>query len=106
MVLVVLSYWTYAGITAFLTPNFDSISLITGTLSVNLSHVKLLMEILDRYSGIPRLEEKEKGYRFYWRFADEAVTPEAVDLPLDLVNRVLYPPRKRPVPPRDVPLTQ
>jgi len=30
MVLVLLAYWSYAGITAYLTPGFDSVSLITG----------------------------------------------------------------------------
>ncbi|CAD6567358.1 MAG: hypothetical protein TREMPRED_003559 [Tremellales sp. Tagirdzhanova-0007] len=87
MVLVLFSYCVYAGITAFLTPSLDSINLIT-----------------DRYSAMPRSEEKDGGRRYYWRSADEEVTPEAVDLPLDLVNRVLYPPRRRPVPPRDVSL--
>lgn len=51
----------------------------------------------DDRSGIP---PDTGGERYYWKFVHPAAVPEAVDLPIDLVNRVLYPPRPRPRPRR------
>ncbi|KAL1410624.1 hypothetical protein Q8F55_004641 [Vanrija albida] len=78
MVVVLLAYWSYAGLTVFLTPPFSSRSLIT-----------------DKYANIPPDDRPE---RYYYKFASPTAVPEAVDLPIDLVNRVLYPPRPRPKP--------
>jgi len=71
---VLLAYWGYASLTAYLTPSFDSPDLIT-----------------DPFSRIP---EHTDGARYYWRFAETEVY-EAVDLPIDLVNRVLFGSRRR-----------
>jgi len=50
----------------------------------------------DKHSGIPSLDGRaDDAERYYSKFADQGMVPEGVDLPLDLVNRVLYPPRKR-----------
>lgn len=50
----------------------------------------------DERSNIP--PEVQGTVPYYWKFAKADAMPEAVDLPIDLVNRVLYPPRPRPRP--------
>jgi len=44
----------------------------------------------DDYSATPPSTEP-----YHWRFADPTAVPHAVDLPLEVVNAVLYP--RRPV---------
>ncbi|TXT11244.1 hypothetical protein VHUM_01995 [Vanrija humicola] len=79
MVVVLLAYWSYAGLTVHLTPAFSSLALITDT--------------ADTASSASTSTD-----RYYHKFASPTAVPEAVDLPIDLVNRVLYPPRPRPAP--------
>jgi phosphatidylinositol glycan class P protein len=90
MVVVLLAYWGYAALTPLLSPSFDSPDLIVGTISL-LAGFNMADET-DKHSGIP----PARAERYYWKFANPETIPEAVGLPIDLVNRVLYPPRKRP----------
>ncbi|WOO78739.1 Phosphatidylinositol N-acetylglucosaminyltransferase subunit P [Vanrija pseudolonga] len=83
MVVVLLAYWSYAGLTVFLTPAFTSATLIT-----------------DKYANIPA-DDSDAAERYYAKFTSPTAVPEAVDLPIDLVNRVLYPPRPRQRPRSD-----
>ncbi|RSH90170.1 hypothetical protein EHS25_001504 [Saitozyma podzolica] len=76
MLIVLLTYWSYSALVALRTPPFDSPQLIT-----------------DIHANIPSRRAESDPY--YWKFADRHAIPEAVDLPIDLVNRVLYPPRQR-----------
>ncbi|KLT42954.1 PIG-P-domain-containing protein [Cutaneotrichosporon oleaginosum] len=76
MVVVLLTYWGYTALTALLTPGFDSRYIIT-----------------DERSNIPI--EGQGAEPYYWKFAEADAVPEVVDLPIDFVNRVLYPPRSR-----------
>ncbi|WVQ83830.1 hypothetical protein IAT38_005974 [Cryptococcus sp. DSM 104549] len=76
MVVVLLSYWTYAALVIYNTPSFDSPDSMT-----------------DPYAGVPPRVEGEEPY--YWKLAGADATPGAVDLPINLVGRVLYPPRLR-----------
>ena len=92
MVVVLLAYWAYAALTPLLCPSFDSPDLFVGTPS-HACHDAA--DDSDKHSGIPPAGSE----RYYWKFTDPQTIPEAVDLPIDLVNRVLYPPRKRHRPP-------
>ncbi|BEJ14322.1 hypothetical protein CspHIS471_0400890 [Cutaneotrichosporon sp. HIS471] len=76
MMVVLLTYWSYTALTAFLIPAFQSPSIIT-----------------DERSNMP--PEVPGAAPYYWKFAEADAVPEAVDLPIDLANRVLYPPRTR-----------
>ncbi|WWD08078.1 hypothetical protein V865_006188 [Kwoniella europaea PYCC6329] len=89
MMMVLLTYWSYAALTIYRTPDWNSIDCIT-----------------DPYAGIPpiepidsatELQENEDRRRtpYYWDAVGDKASSQAVDLPIDLVNRVLYPPRKR-----------
>ncbi|WWC67550.1 uncharacterized protein I206_101459 [Kwoniella pini CBS 10737] len=79
-----LTYWSYAALTIYRTPNWDSIDCIT-----------------DSYSGIPsgqpvnEVSDSQVEEPYYWKMIDEQASSEVVDLPIDLVGRVLYPPRRR-----------
>lgn len=50
-------------------------------------------ESADPYANIPPSQPGAEPY--YHKFAAADAIPQAVDLPIDLVNRVLYPPRRR-----------
>jgi phosphatidylinositol glycan class P protein len=50
------------------------------------------LDYQDKYANIPAIDKNE---RYYWGMA-EGRAAEAIDLPIDVVNRVLYPPRGRP----------
>ena len=39
---------------------------------------------------------QEGKERYYWALRGKDTMPPAVDLPIDVVNRTLYPPRPRP----------
>lgn len=92
MVVVLLAYWTYAALTPLLSPSFDSPDLFVGKASHACNDAA---DETDKHSGIPPAGSE----RYYWKFTNPETIPEAVDLPIDLVNRVLYPPRKRHRPP-------
>lgn len=93
MIVVLLAYFSYAALSVYLTPPFDSPELITGQSMNHSLHRRLTSP--DRHCNIPPRQAGEDAY--YWKFAERDSIPEAVDLPLDLVNRVLYPARKRPI---------
>ncbi|WVR04323.1 hypothetical protein IAU60_001323 [Kwoniella sp. DSM 27419] len=80
MVVVLLTYFSYGALVLYRTPGFDSLDCIT-----------------DPQSGIPpgRRDGEEP---YYWKYAEDDAPAEAVDLPLDLVNRVLYRRRVMPEP--------
>jgi phosphatidylinositol glycan class P protein len=86
-----LAYLGYAALGALLTPSFDSPALITGEQVVGVGRIVTYGP--DEHSSIP---VAASGELYYWKFTYPDVIPEAVDLPIDLVNRVLYPPRQRP----------
>lgn len=88
MLVVLLSYWGYAALTIFLTPSFDSPTCIIGKYDV----VAQLI-VPDEFSVVRPDPASDEPY--YWKFAVSDAAPEAVDFPIDLVNRVLYPPRRR-----------
>jgi phosphatidylinositol glycan class P protein len=96
MLVVWLAYLGYAALGAFLTPSFDSPSLITGKCLGTRPDCDIAYGA-DGYSSIPA---PSNGDLYYWKFTDPDIIPEAIDLPIDLVNRVLYPPRPRPRPRR------
>jgi phosphatidylinositol glycan class P protein len=85
ILVVLLTYWSYAALVALRTPPFQSPRLVTGAFQLG----TLLRS--DTYANIPLSD----GEPYYWKFADSKAIPEAVDLPVDLVNRVLYPPRRQ-----------
>ncbi|WVQ68852.1 uncharacterized protein L199_007061 [Kwoniella botswanensis] len=89
MMVVLLTYWSYAALTIYRTPDWNSIDCIT-----------------DPYAGIPPIEPIDSGTEqqenedrrrapYYFDAVGDKASSQAVDLPVDLVNRVLYPPRKR-----------
>ncbi|WRT65139.1 uncharacterized protein IL334_002081 [Kwoniella shivajii] len=82
MIIVLLTYWIYAALIIYNTPSWDSVDCIT-----------------DPYSGIQPLgkdDVKEDNDQPYYRnVRDDKASHGAVDLPIDLVGRVLYPPRRR-----------
>ncbi|OCF76530.1 phosphatidylinositol glycan, class P [Kwoniella mangroviensis CBS 8886] len=89
MMVVLLTYWSYAALTIYRTPDWNSINCIT-----------------DPYAGIPPMAfsypatdetSSEDGQRkpYYWDAVGDKASSQAVDLSIDLVNRVLYPPRNR-----------
>lgn len=92
MMVVLLAYFTYASISVYLTPAFNSPDLITGKI-LRTPYAWITVDTSDRYCNIPTRQQGEDAY--YWKFADPDAIPEAVDLPIDLVNRVLYPTRRR-----------
>nr|ODN86030.1 phosphatidylinositol glycan, class P [Cryptococcus depauperatus CBS 7841] len=76
MMVVLLTYWTYAALMLYNTPSFSSPDCIT-----------------DPYSNIPCKFQDTQPY--YWKYAKSDAIPDAVDLPIDLVQRTLYQPHKR-----------
>ncbi|WVW78878.1 hypothetical protein I302_100841 [Kwoniella bestiolae CBS 10118] len=83
MMVVLVTYWSYAALTIYRTPDWSSVDCIT-----------------DPYAGTPsKLSENggstKNGEMYYWEAVGEKASSQAVDLPIDLVNRVLYPLRKR-----------
>lgn len=103
MVVVLLSYWSYAGLTVFLTPAFTSATLITGETGLLQPRAPRADTLADKYANIPPDEGGDNAERYYAKFTSPTAVPEAVDLPIDLVNRVLYPPRPRHRPRPDSP---
>ncbi|OCF42106.1 phosphatidylinositol glycan, class P [Kwoniella heveanensis CBS 569] len=94
MMVVLLTYWSYAALVIYRTPAFDSPDCITDPFA-NIPELPAMNTMPDR---TPRHQVTAEGTRerlepYYWRFAGEKGTSEAVDLPIDLVGRVLYPPR-------------
>lgn len=83
--------------TAFNTPGLQSPSLITGRFKSPRWYSRAMSLCSDKYARIPTRIEGQDPY--YWKFAAVDAIPEAVDLPIDVVNRVLYPSRSRPNPP-------
>ena len=113
MVIVLLTYFSYAALTAYLTPSFSSAYLITGECALNGHQIRLkdcrtaLISALltlgsDPYSNIPYPPTRTRTVHdpdlardhVYSRLA-AGKTTEAVDIPVSMVNRILYPPRKR-----------
>ncbi|WVF70196.1 hypothetical protein IAT40_004984 [Kwoniella sp. CBS 6097] len=97
MVVVLLTYWSYAALVIYRTPSFDSSNCITDPFSN-------IPEHSDDTKRPSTLHKENKGSKlqtepYYWRFAgagqDGASEAEAVDLPIDLVGRVLYSNRPR-----------
>ncbi|KAK8846653.1 hypothetical protein IAR55_005740 [Kwoniella newhampshirensis] len=79
MMVVLLTYWSYAALVIYLTPSFDSPICMT-----------------DPYSNIPAVSSihNDQSEPYYWKYAGQEAIPEACDLPVDLVGRVLYPARR------------
>ncbi|WWC59063.1 uncharacterized protein I303_101610 [Kwoniella dejecticola CBS 10117] len=90
MMVVLLTYWSYAALTIYRTPSWDSVDCIT-----------------DPYAGIPSMRSssgftkdtkagtEQSRTPYYWNIINDRASSEAVDLPIDLIGRVLYSPRKR-----------
>ncbi|KAF8343087.1 PIG-P [Cantharellus anzutake] len=72
MVVVLLAYWSYFALAWSSTPSFDSLS-----------------TIVDEYSAAP---PSESGINPYLRHALPDAVPEIYDIPIGMVNRVLYGP--------------
>ncbi|KAL7423325.1 hypothetical protein Q5752_002626 [Cryptotrichosporon argae] len=70
VVVVLLTYFSYAALMAYLTPAWTSPTIMT--------------------------VDSDKPLEWFARFAEPDAIPQAVDMPIDLVNRVLYPARPRP----------
>lgn len=86
MMLVLLAYFSYAGLTIYNTPDLTSPRLITGE-SADLE-AAALAEQSDPQAGVPPRDIDKDP--FYWRDSEPRAVPIAIDLPLDLVNRTLY----------------
>nr|XP_031861802.1 uncharacterized protein CI109_002631 [Kwoniella shandongensis]KAA5528874.1 hypothetical protein CI109_002631 [Kwoniella shandongensis] len=82
MMVVLLTYWSYAALVIYRTPSFDSPDCMT-----------------DPYANIPSHPDENTSDTppepYYWKYAGPEAIPEACDLPIDVVGRVLYPPRRR-----------
>lgn len=92
MLVVLLTYFSYAGLTLFLTPGLSSINLITGKCLLCIAPWDVFSDSgADDYSSPRTLAMAPNPY--YWKFVDPQAVPEAIDLPLDVVNAVLYPRR-------------
>ncbi|KAF9269309.1 PIG-P [Marasmius fiardii PR-910] len=75
--LVLLTYWVYMSLTIYGTPAFDSISTIT-----------------DTRSQYPPHQFTENGQSSgYLMYTQRNTAPELYDIPIGLVNRVLYNPK-------------
>ncbi|ORX33495.1 PIG-P-domain-containing protein [Kockovaella imperatae] len=73
MVVVLCTYLAYGGLTVYMTPSLDSPAFIT-----------------DPYSNIPTRESPTDPPSDVYSRLVRGETTEAVDIPIDMVNRVLY----------------
>jgi phosphatidylinositol glycan class P protein len=99
MLVVLLAYLVYAGLTVYLTPPFDAANLVTGgsrALAPSMLHKPRQTDDADRHAHIPAMQDGKE--RYHWASRGKDIMPPAVDLPIDVMNRTLYPPRPRPSP--------
>ncbi|WWC87290.1 uncharacterized protein L201_002178 [Kwoniella dendrophila CBS 6074] len=84
MVVVLLTYWSYAALVIYRTPDWNSIECIT-----------------DPYANIPSQtnstskKDEMEIEPYYWEAVGDQASSQAIDLPIDLVDRVIYQPRRR-----------
>lgn len=87
MILVLLTYFAYAALMAFNTPDILSLQLMTGERGPRSSRVSLLIPRPDSLVQVAR-----PGTDPYLKH--QGIEP--YDVPLELVNLALYPSRPRP----------
>lgn len=100
VVLVLLTYFSYFALALARTPGFSDLSTITGWSFCHtprsllmLVPFDLILSTVDEHALIPVTETAEDGRSLvnpYLRFAAPDAVPEIYDLPIGLVNRVLY----------------
>jgi phosphatidylinositol glycan class P protein len=86
VVLALLTYFVYFALALFGTPAFSDMSSIIGTCASPRAANKFTC-CVDSRAHLPPVNAERNSYA---AFADKEVVPELYDIPIGLVNRVLY----------------